>query len=196
MARKLIGTAVTDENGEATITYTGTGAGKLNIVAESGTFVSETYELIDGLFQDVGVNSDCSKWHKTASITTSSDGTGATVSNSTSQDHYFRANIGDTSDVQDFQPPYCVEFEIISYTGTVNFMNWASGRNGVKSFSQLGITTNNKVKIVDNGNSIKYYVDGVDKNLDVNIVATSKNAVGFSVNNGSFTFKNFVIYPI
>lgn len=47
MARKLIGTAVTDENGEATITYTGTGAGQVNIVAESGTFSSETYTIHD-----------------------------------------------------------------------------------------------------------------------------------------------------
>ena len=55
MARRLIGTAVTDANGEATITYTGTGAGKLDVVAESGTFVSETYSIIDASFFDTGL---------------------------------------------------------------------------------------------------------------------------------------------
>ena len=54
MARRLIGTAVTDSNGEATITYTGTGAGKLNVVAESGTFVSQPYTVHDCIKYDKG----------------------------------------------------------------------------------------------------------------------------------------------
>lgn len=52
MARRLIGTAVTDSNGEATITYTGTGAGKLNVVAESGTFQSTPYPVTDCIVKE------------------------------------------------------------------------------------------------------------------------------------------------
>lgn len=58
MARRLIGTAVTDSNGEATITYTGTGAGKLNVVAESGTFVSQPSTVIDATVLDRATSSD------------------------------------------------------------------------------------------------------------------------------------------
>lgn len=47
MTRKLLGTAVTDENGEAIIEYTGTGVGKLHIVAESGTFSSNVITIND-----------------------------------------------------------------------------------------------------------------------------------------------------
>lgn len=54
MARKLIGTAVTDENGEATITYTGTGAGQVNIVAESGAFLTKIYEVEDCYWWEIG----------------------------------------------------------------------------------------------------------------------------------------------
>lgn len=51
MAKTLIGTATTDANGVATITYESTGAGDINIVAEcensSDTLASETYEVCD-----------------------------------------------------------------------------------------------------------------------------------------------------
>lgn len=56
MSRKLIGTGITDENGEATITYTGTGAGRLNIVAESGTFTSKPHSVLDCMWYDEGKN--------------------------------------------------------------------------------------------------------------------------------------------
>lgn len=68
MARKLIGTAVTDENGEATITYTGTGAGKLNIVAESGTFLSETYEVVDAIYYDTCTMDTSSRYSVNTSV--------------------------------------------------------------------------------------------------------------------------------
>ena len=42
MARRLIGTGTTDSNGKVSVTYTGTGAGKLQIVEESGSLLSET----------------------------------------------------------------------------------------------------------------------------------------------------------
>ena len=47
MARRLLGTAVTDENGEATFEYVGEGAGELHIVAESGTFSSNVIVVDD-----------------------------------------------------------------------------------------------------------------------------------------------------
>lgn len=51
MTKTLIGTATTDANGVATITYESTGAGDVNIIAEcessSGTLVSEIYEVED-----------------------------------------------------------------------------------------------------------------------------------------------------
>ena len=50
MAKILIGTATTDANGVATITYTATGAGDVTIQAESGNLSSETHKIQDIYF--------------------------------------------------------------------------------------------------------------------------------------------------
>ena len=50
MARRPIGTGTTDSNGRITVSYTGTGAGKLQLVAVNGNLLSETYVLYDSLF--------------------------------------------------------------------------------------------------------------------------------------------------
>ena len=50
MAKILIGTATTDANGVATITYTATGTGDVTIQAESGNLSSETYKVQDIYF--------------------------------------------------------------------------------------------------------------------------------------------------
>ena len=50
MAKILIGTATTDANGVATITYTATGAGDVTIQAESGNLSSETHKVQDIYF--------------------------------------------------------------------------------------------------------------------------------------------------
>ena len=52
MARRLIGTGTTDSNGRITVSYTGTGAGKLQLVAVNGNLLSETYVLEDLVFYD------------------------------------------------------------------------------------------------------------------------------------------------
>ena len=50
MAKILIGTATTDANGVATITYTATGTGDMTIQAESSNLSSETYKVQDIYF--------------------------------------------------------------------------------------------------------------------------------------------------
>ena len=74
MARRLIGTGVTnsqgiaimnkDANGNTISGYTGVGAGKLQIVAESGTLQSETYEILDCIFLDRGTSNTSSNYTK------------------------------------------------------------------------------------------------------------------------------------
>ena len=78
MAKRLIGTATTNSQGIATITYTGTGAGKLQFVAESGSLQSEIYELYDCLKVDDGSSTYANTFgNETGNFTRSS--TGATV---------------------------------------------------------------------------------------------------------------------
>ena len=54
MARRQIGTGTTDSTGKITVSYTGTGAGKLQLVAVQGNITSETYTLEDCYFIETG----------------------------------------------------------------------------------------------------------------------------------------------
>lgn len=64
MGKRLIATGTTDSNGQVKITYTGKGAGKLQLTAESGTLTSETYNLYDCLYVDIGTrnNHNDNRW--------------------------------------------------------------------------------------------------------------------------------------
>lgn len=61
MAKRLIGTGTTDNNGTATIQYTGTGAGKIDIVAEytdgESIIQSEIYEVLDTIAYETELTS-------------------------------------------------------------------------------------------------------------------------------------------
>ena len=64
MARRLIGTGTTDSNGRVTIEYTGTGAGRVQVTAETtdGSLSSETYSRYDVLFKDIVTEDDYTAW--------------------------------------------------------------------------------------------------------------------------------------
>ena len=50
MATRLIGSGTTDSQGKININYTGTGAGKLQLIAKQGNLTSDTFILYDALF--------------------------------------------------------------------------------------------------------------------------------------------------
>ena len=58
MARLLIGTGTTDSNGRVTVSYSGKGAGKLQLVAVNGNLLSEIYELYDTIWCDIGTSTN------------------------------------------------------------------------------------------------------------------------------------------
>ena len=84
MAKRLIGTATTDNNGVATLTYTGTGAGEVDLTAcyyEEDTesiIQSGTYPVWDTLWYDIATTGKkSSAWSNPdgISIVTNDDGT-------------------------------------------------------------------------------------------------------------------------
>ena len=68
MTKRLIGTGVTDANGIVSMTYTGVGAGKLQIVAETGDISSVNYELIDAIWYDRGNQDNHKTWNSIVNI--------------------------------------------------------------------------------------------------------------------------------
>ena len=63
MANRLLGTGVTDANGVASMTYTGVGAGKLQIIAETENISSDEYELIDAIWYDRATINNHNTWN-------------------------------------------------------------------------------------------------------------------------------------
>jgi len=55
MARRLLGTATTNSSGVATLSYTGQGLGKIQVVATSGDLESDRFEMWDVLKYDSGL---------------------------------------------------------------------------------------------------------------------------------------------
>ena len=201
MGKTLIGTATTDSNGVASVSYVGEGAGILNIQAETsdGTLCSLPLEIYDCYFYDGGVtgNSNLSKWINTSSITTEVGSNGTTITNSSSSNKYFYADYLDNSSQYDFTPSFVIEFDIVSFTGTSSnqLLRLYNGTNANKSLSALGITGDNHIRVEVTANTVQYYVDGVSVGSAISHSGAAFDC-GFIVNNGSITFRNFKIYAI
>lgn len=113
--RRLIGTATTDANGVATLTYNGTGAGLIQIeaevVASNQTYTSETYEIGDWIFYDGGVTGDNNRdgWTLGSTVTfveTNENGTVLSVANATTSNSNQYTN---TTFSDDFEAIICIE---------------------------------------------------------------------------------------
>ena len=213
---RYLGYGVTNEDGIAKLdhdaqgnqlshSYTGTGAGKVDIVAslddeiDDSSLVSETYELYDTLFYDGGVtgNSNLSQWIYPSSISASVGSDGTTITSSSSSTQYFTANTGSTGDSNDFYAPFCFEFDIVSTNGDVGLIVWASGQNANKSFASFNLTSNNHIRIEVHETQVRYFCDGVEL-TPLSITTTLPLRLGFTLYNSSsvIKFKNVKIYPI
>lgn len=200
MARRLIGTAVTDSNGEATITYTGTGAGKLNVVAESGTFQSEIYELIDATILDNATSSSYNDvWYNQQNAVNTRGDTYSEITENggTAILRLKSANSIDKTNI-------CVEFDVWQDGATSNnFMSFVntttSTYTGTYNLGNLNLQTEtwNHIKLVIDSNGVvtPNGMTAQQKTLSVN---TDKMLFCF-LTNGDITiirFRNFKVYPI
>ena len=192
MARRLIGTAVTDSNGEATITYTGTGAGKLNVVAESGTFVSQPYSILDTLFfDDCTDNTKASKYHRYNNTVSepSFDETGMFVERTSTGNGYLFVGQSNSTD-NPYALDFAVEFDVVNVSGDVRFLTGGTF-DGIRSMS-----ANDHYKV-------EYYTNKqvVTKNSDTPTETAKTNSGSFRcqlqfVGVGSIKLKNIRVYSI
>ena len=209
MTRRLIGSGTTDSNGRISVPYTGTGAGKIQLVAVNGNLESETYVLIDAPFFDKGVDTD----HKTTSTTQStgswyngsgnltveysSNGTTVTHSedNTTVRHFYYNDTSISTvkiSGINTLLNHSSIEFDLTAVAGTPQIYLTDGTNNRTLNLSSTG-----HYKIVFDGSVIKQYIDDVE--VPLNNYAMTGNNIRFSFllneQDESFTFKNLVIYP-
>lgn len=151
-------------------------------------FLSETYEVIDAIAVDDGVNYGSNSLVKTVTdgvttLSTQNDMYGIFYFSST-QYATSTYNIGEGE---------CVSFDLISYEGTsrirFNTIDLILTPNA-------SITGNNHIRIVNNGDTASVYVDDVQINT-VNISSESGITFRIRVENGAtLTFKNLCYYPV
>ena len=207
-----LGYGVTDSNGKAkleydaqgnplTHSYTGTGAGKVDIVASldseitGSSLVSETYSLMDCLFYQDGTTEPPSNTWVLNKFTPTYGSDGTTLT-STEFATCFANKKGTSTTVFDWDSPVSIEFYITNITSTnADIQIYDNTNNCTRSFNVLGITGNNQVKILVESDKIRYFVDGVEKTPQQWNVSVDTFRVGLR-GTGTITFKDFMIYPI
>ena len=220
MAYKYLGYGVTNESGVAKLdhdaegqeishSYTGVGAGEIDVVASldnpiaSGSIVSGTYNVWDTNFGDGGVTGNTNGgFYYTQDQTVVSrqtDNTGTTVTNLTSSLQTIRVNKPNTSiDEKDWVAPLNIEFDILSYTGTLYFQLWKSNNTSenvsVNLSNFLTGVSNPHVKVLVADGKMKVYVND---ELKTDPVLTFGGLFGIRLllsDSASFKYKNFFVY--
>ena len=198
MVKRLIGTGTTGSDGSCVIPYEGTGAGVVNLSVETeidGSIVSETLNVLDCIFKDMGTSSDYGTW-------TSTDFTDSKISRNNEyttlipQDNYesqTKSSLPDTSLVIEFD--MCLTYT--TATGA-DFLRLIGSNTMSYNPTELGIVSGqwHHVKFTRDGINMIPNVDGTNKQTKaVNSFSTFK----IVLNNTLCTdlkYKNFKVYPI
>ena len=196
--RRLIGTGTTDSQGQVAITYTGTGAGKLQVMAECGDFTSEPIEILDASFIDEAITGKKnSNWtNYSTRLTVETDETGTLLTGYASSNGYYFAKGDDPFIFSDYQ----CEFDVVSISGGSRWyhQDQTTGNENVFVLNTWIPETGGHVKITVQDGLATLYVDDVQKTT-YNCTVESPYEVAFRFNNGTsntLKYKNFIIYPI
>ena len=208
MAKRLIGTATTDNNGVATLTYTGTGAGEVDLTAcyyeedTSSIIQSETYLIDDTEFYDLGTDSTHSMFATSSTMTINYGSEYCSLSETTS---------GTTgvavTDTDHYLPSDCVfEFDFMQVDGARNYaMIYIRNKANSSSVSivphlydsgkQLNTWIHYKCEI--SGNKLYVYVDDATTPIERTLSSIDTNYRLYwstSNTNTELRFKNFKVY--
>ena len=218
-----LGYGVTDENGKAkleydttgtpiTHSYTGTGAGEIDIVAsldstiDDSSLVSETYSIIDGIFYDGGTTGNTNggfyyNIFSSSDVTHSTDSTGTTVQNLTSSLKTLRVKFANSTELQ--FPNQCkIEFDCLGITGNVSLQVWKSNTSGdyrgIDLDNALGGLSQAHMSLELTGSNAIFKVnDTVKLDTSFSFVSSGNMSIRFLLeDNCSFKYKDFVVYPI
>lgn len=122
--------------------------------------------------------------------------TGATITADTGEVGTFFANKQGTGlNVYDWTPPFTFEILLVESDSTLDIQLYDNTYNAVRSYINLGLTgTLDRVRVVNDGTSVKYFVNDVEKTQQEFNYSMGTCRVGLRTNNGSVKFKDFMIY--
>lgn len=213
MPRRLIGTGITNSQGIAimnkdsqgqTITgYTGTGAGKIQIIAESGELTSTTHTLTDCYFYDT-CTTNHDQWLTATPdrLEVTNTNTGMTITGtSTSAYTLFANKKGTSTGLYDYDGEFCIEFDVTAIESSGSTVQIYDGVEDTSEhlyqFSLGSVTAGSHVKIEYKNNTVKVYVDDTVIRTTNNVRFTEPVRIGFrGYVEWSVTVKYFMIYAI
>lgn len=197
-----------DANGDPiTHSYTGTGAGEIDIVAslDDNTHISDssiqsgTYDVLDCQWYD-----DClpsthnTNWFNRNNLSTEYSDNGLKLTTSNQSGNYMPNKDGTATsiaDVTEWTPSFALELDIVDFDNA-SYSNIGVGSVG-RSLAQLGITGATHLKIVYDGSTVKYYKDGSSTETYSGNMTTTPTYISIGVSNGHhITIKDVEIYPI
>jgi hypothetical protein len=205
-----LGFGTTDNNGKATLefdpngdplthSYTGTGAGEIDIIASlddeigEASIISNDYRILDGIFLDKATTGNKNNnWNNPSNYIDVGNPTdnGTTLTNTSGTRHYWSNNY------TQFNGPFAIEVDIINYTGDVGFR--VTGTNYNFAFSNYNVPSENahlRLKF-ENGN-ISYEINGGTPSNYATGITDTKAYIGFRfAGAGTITYRNFIIYPL
>ena len=215
MAYRYLGSATTNANGVAELNFTGTGRGKLDIVAStsnpptSGSLVSETYELLDAIVTDSCTTAEdkLSYWSAdTTHVDYDRDSSGMSI---VSKNNGLSSNLikfPSASSVNCYNPDVAVEFTVLSATGNIRVQAVDStNMNRWFDLTNLG-NTPKQIRLEYTGHIMTPYIDNQSQSTINNTNQSSGQPTTSSLNNFSWGFRiengsslkiaNLRIYPI
>lgn len=215
MVYKYLGYGVTDSNGVAKLdhdaegqelqhSYTGVGAGEVDVLAsldnpiESGSIVSEPYEVLDTIFYDDGMeNTHNTNWANPSSLGVAYSDDGTTISyTANSASRYYNSKISDATSWRDTNTNYCIELDYDYTNGSGGSANVQFGGATIELYRLGSVAGTKHLKIITDGNNLYPYLN--DTHISAQDKTMSSN-YGFSFaiyRTASLTFKNLKIYII
>ena len=180
------GTKTTNNNGQATIQYTGTGIGEVTIEVKYGNTTQNSFNIIDATYIDNGVN-----YLNRLTSTTVTNGIQLTAPVDNYGMMYFSENSSASSTFY-LEPNSIFEFDIIEYDGTF-IIRCDSTSENQQLFTHTDVTAPCHVKIINKGTNIEYFIDGVRYNKTG--VTSDNRRLTIRVNaNGILTYNNLCYY--
>ena len=210
MARRLLGSATTNSSGVAVLSnaYTGSGAGKIDVVAtttiDDSTVVSQPYTVIDALFKDIGTSTDYGNWSNWTSYEPK-----------LTRDTYCKIEV-DTENSKTNARMYkqfdasnndiAIEFDVKQVTSS-NTNVWATLRNNATNvlgnldmnrFSSYGGVINEWVhfKLIISPTNCLVYINNNSSPYTYISGGITRFYFQIDTNTTELDYKNFVIYPV
>ncbi|WP_296846919.1 Ig-like domain-containing protein [uncultured Methanobrevibacter sp.] len=183
----------TNSNGVASYTYQGSGSGEIEVQVKIGSFVSEIYSVLDGLYFEDGTSDKSSNWNL-SSVGYSSNGEYVTLNNASGGNRWCTLKIGSSTSYLDSTLDYCMEIDVKKDTATDIRLILDNTNVYVQNYVSASDFTHIKIYTSRSQSKVFYIIDGVTREV---AMATANGNIQFRIANGeSYSFKNFVVYPI